>query len=133
MLEHKIIQPPAGSDYKKVSGELNEVLKTLIDPEFDGLFVVSQENTGVSVSNYQFDRYCTLLDGIVEMLASKGYRLEIRHKREEGIPGYVLISAVPVVDHSDQVELSKDCSELYDERQSERNQSSDRSWKRGAC
>ena len=59
MLEHKIIQPPAGSDYKKISGELNEVLKTLIEPEFDGLFVVSQENTGVSVSNYQFDRYCT--------------------------------------------------------------------------
>ncbi len=113
MLEHKIIQPPAGSDYKKISGELNEVLKTLIEPEFDGLFVVSQKNTGVFVSNYQFSRYCTLLDGIVEMLASRGYRLEIRHKREEGVPGYVLISAVPVENYSDQVELSKDCSLNY--------------------
>ena len=103
----------ATGHYKKVSGELNEVLKTLIEPEFDGLFVVSQENTGVSVSNYQFDRYCTLLDGIVEMLASKGCRLDIRHKREEGVPGYVLISAAPIVDFSDQVELSKDCSLNY--------------------
>ena len=47
------------------------------------------------------------------MLASKGCRLDIRHKREEGVPGYVLISAVPVVDYSDQVELSKDCSLNY--------------------
>ena len=47
------------------------------------------------------------------MLKSVGYRLSIRHKREKGIPGYVLIEAVPVVDHSDEIELSKDCGLNY--------------------
>ena len=41
-LAKKIIQPPTGSDYKAVSGELHTVMKSLIDPEFDGLFVVSK-------------------------------------------------------------------------------------------
>lgn len=112
-LAYKAIEPPSGSDYKVVSGELNTVLKELIEPEFGGLYVVSSEDTGVSVSNYQFDRYCTLLDGITKMLKSVGYRLDIQHKREQGVPGYILIGAVPIVDYSDQIELSKDCGLNY--------------------
>ena len=113
LLEHKIISPPPGSDYKVVSGELNTVLKSLIEPEYDGLYVVSSEDTGVSVSNYQFDRYCTLLEGITKMLKSKSYRLDIQHKREQNVPGYVLIRAVPIEDYSDRIELSRDCGLNY--------------------
>lgn len=113
MMQYKVIQPPSGSDYKTVSGELNTVLKNLIEPEFGGLFVVSSVKTGVSVSNYQFDRYCTLLDGIEKMLKSKGYRLDIRHKREKGKKGYILISAKKVVDYSKQIELSRDSGLTY--------------------
>ena len=109
----KIIQPPTGSDYKTVSGELHTVMKSLIEPEFDGLFVVSQENTGVTVSNYKFDRYCTLLDGLTKMLKSKGYRLKLTFQREENEPGYLYIEAVPIVDYSDQIELSQDCQLNY--------------------
>ena len=112
-LEQKIISPPAGSDYKIVSGELNAVLKSLIEPEYDGLFIVSSKDTGISVNNYQFDRYCTLLDGVTKMLKSKGCRLDIQHRREQGVPGYVLIRAVPIEDYSDQIELSKDCGLNY--------------------
>lgn len=112
-LAYKVISPPSGSDYKTVSGELNAVLKELIEPEFGGFYVVSEEDTGVSVSNYQFDRYCTLLDGITKMLKSKDCRLEIQHKRARGNPGYVLLRAVPIVDYSDQIELSKDCGLNY--------------------
>ena len=112
-LAKKIIQPPAGSDYKTVSGELHTVMKSLIEPEFDGLFVVSQENTGVTVSNYKFDRYCTLLDGLTKMLKSKGYRLKLTFQREENEPGYLYIEAVPIVDYSSQIELSQDCQLNY--------------------
>lgn len=112
-LAKKIIQPPAGSDYKVVSGELHTVMKSLIEPEFDGLFVVSQEDTGVSVSNYQFDRYCTLLDGLTKMLKSKGYRLQLSFRREQNEPGYLYIEAVPIVDYSNQIELSRDCQLNY--------------------
>lgn len=112
-LAKKIIQPPAGSDYKVVSGELHTVMKSLIEPEFDGLFVVSQRDTGVSVSNYQFDRYCTLLDGLTKMLKSKGYRLQLTFRREQNEPGYLYIEAVPIVDYSNRIELSRDCQLNY--------------------
>lgn len=107
-LAKKIIQPPAGSDYKTVSGELHAVMRELIEPEFGGLFVISQEDTGVSVSNYQFVRYCTLLDGVTKMLKSKGYRLQLTFRREQGEPGYLFIEAVPIVDYSNRIELSRD-------------------------
>lgn len=112
-MEKKIISPPSGSDYKVVSGELNAILKQLIEPEFDGLYVVSDKSTEVSVSNYQFERYCTLLEGITKMLKSKGYRLDIQHKREQGKTGYIFIQAVPIVDYSREIELSKDSGLNY--------------------
>lgn len=107
-LQYKVIEPPSGSDYKTVSGELNQVMKTLIEPEFDGLFKVSTANTGVSVKNYQFDRYCTLLGGLTKMLKSVGYRLQIRLVKEQGNPCYILIEAVKITDYSSRIELSQD-------------------------
>ena len=109
MLDKKIIRPPAGQDYRKVSGELNTVLGDLITEQFGDYFVVSQDDTGVSLTNYQFDRYCTLLTGVTKMLQSVGCRLRITYKQQEcGQPGYVELSAVPVVDYSEQIELSQD-------------------------
>lgn len=112
-LAKKIIEPPAGLDYKVVSGELHAVMKELIEPEFDGLFVVSAEDTGVTVSSYQFDRYCTLLDGLNKMLKSKGYRLQLSFRREQNEPGYIYIEAVPITDYSNRIELSRDCKLNY--------------------
>lgn len=113
MLEHKVIEPPSGNDYLIISGELHSVMADLIEPEFDGLFVVSSVDTGINVADYQFDRYCTLLDGLNKLLKSVGYRLQIAHKRTKDNPGYVLIEAVPIVDYSDSVELSRDCRLNY--------------------
>lgn len=108
-LDKKIIRPPAGQDYRKVSGELNAVLDTLVTEQFNDYFVVSQMDTGVSVTNYQFDRYCTLLAGITKMLKSVGYKLHIEYiQQERGQPGYVELSAVPIVDYSERLELSQD-------------------------
>ena len=112
-LQYKVIEPPTGLDYKKVTGELHQVMKTMIEPLFGGLYVVSSRNTEITVSNYQFDRYCTLLEGTTKMLKSKEYRLNIQFLREQGEPGYVLIEAVPVVDYSKKLELSKDMQLNY--------------------
>lgn len=108
-LDKKIIRPPDGQDYRKVSGELNTVLNTLVTEQFNDYFVVSQNDTGTTVTNYQFDRYCTLLSGITKMLKSVGYKLHIEYiQQERGQPGYVELSAVPIVDYSEQIELSQD-------------------------
>ena len=118
-LAKKIIEPPSGQDYKKVSGELNAVMKDLIEPAFgrdesiDSIFYVPDTDTGVTVINYQFDRYCTLLDGITKMLKSKGYKLQITFRRNAGEPGKVFVEAVPIVDYSPEIELSKDCQLNY--------------------
>lgn len=118
-LAKKVIEPPAGQDYKKVSGELHAVMKELIEPAFggnegtDSIFYVPDTDTGVTVNNYQFDRYCTLLDGITKMLKSKGYKLQIYFRRNAGEPGKVFIEAVPIVDYSSEIELSKDCQLNY--------------------
>lgn len=108
-LDKKVIQPPAGQDYRKVSGELNSVLDMLVTEQFNDYFVVSQTDTGVSVTNFQFDRYCTLLAGITKMLKSVGHKLHIEYiQQERGQPGYVELSAVPIVDYSERIELSQD-------------------------
>ena len=108
-LDKKVIRPPSGQDYRKVSGELNSVLNMLVTELFNDYFVVSQADTGVTVTNYQFDRYCTLLAGITKMLKSVGYKLHIEYiQQERGQPGYVELSAVPIVDYSEQIELSQD-------------------------
>lgn len=109
LLQKKIIQPPPGQDYATATGELNAILFGMVEPEFDGLFVASQEDTGVVVTDYQFDRYTTLHDGLQKMLRSVGHRLEMRYiQGEQGAAGYVEISAVPIVDYSAQIELSSD-------------------------
>lgn len=109
MLDKKIIVPPSGEDYATVTGEINQVLGKLISGQFGNYFVVSQEDTGVSVSNYQFERYCTLLSGSTKMLKSVGCKLHIKYvQQEDGQPGYVELSAVPIVDYSGEIELSQD-------------------------
>lgn len=108
ILSKKIIEPPAGEDYKIVSGELNYILRTLITAAGLGkLITVPEESTGVTVTSFQFDRYITLLEGIDKLLASKNYRLQIDYIRQELALGYVQMQAVPVTDYSDQVELSQ--------------------------
>lgn len=107
-MQYKVIEPPAGSSYRTVSGELHQVMKSLIEPEFDGLYEVSSADTGVTVNNFQFDRYCTLLEGLTKMLKSVGYRLQIRLIEMQNEPSYILVEAVPIVDYSAQIELSQD-------------------------
>lgn len=108
MLSDKVIIPPTNADYATASGTANSILKSLIEPAFGGLFVVPVTN-GPEISNWQFDRYCTLYDGITKMLKSVNYRLRIRYN--VGSPnshGWVDVYAVPVVDYSEELELSQD-------------------------
>lgn len=108
MLKKKYIEPSKGEDYYKISGELNNCIKTLMNSAFsNALFKVSDVNTGVSVTNCQFDRYCSLLDGINKMLASKSHRVSIKAVRIED-DFFVELSAVPIADYSDDIEFSQD-------------------------
>lgn len=104
MLAKKIIQPPAGQDYMTVSGDVHEVMRKLTDGEFGTLFFVRPSAAGAAVNGYQFGRYVTLLDGITTMLSSVNMRLDISYKPEVQA---VELAAVPITNHSDQIEYSQ--------------------------
>lgn len=110
LLSQKIIQPPTGQSHLTVSGEANNIIGQVLGDRFGPLFVASAEDSGIEISTYQFDRYCTLLDGLEKMLSSAGAKLKISY--EQGTPGnldaVVRLSAVPVVDWSEQLEYSQD-------------------------
>ena len=76
ILDNYIITPPTGEDYKTVSGNASTIISGLIsDFGIGSLYSVAASN--ITVTNYQFDRYCTLLTGIDKMLKSVGYRLNV--------------------------------------------------------
>ena len=92
--------------FRIVNGELNEVLRELIDEcDLGSLFSVPSIDTEVSVT-FQFDRYCTLLSGIEKMLNSVGYRIEIQYVKNNA-EAYVRLQAVPQIDYSGQKRFPK--------------------------
>lgn len=110
-LAKKIIKPPEGEAYRVVSGDANEILRSLINDRFSGLILASSEESGFAIKSYQFSRYCTMLDGINAMLSSVGAKLQIIYISSKEVggtieKGYVEVSAVPINDYSESVEFS---------------------------
>ena len=107
MLAQRFICPPAGSDYFTVSGELNTCIRTVIGSSFGDLFAVKTDRVIRILSDYRFERYCSVLDGLTKMLQENGYKLVITYKQtQEG--GYVLLSAETIRDLSEKVQISQD-------------------------
>lgn len=104
LLSKKIIVPPTGEDYMTVSGELNSIIRGLMDNDvIRGSFA----DTGVTIE-YQFNRFCTLYDGIMAMLNSVGYKMSVVYVQDTGAGGHVEVSATPIIDYSQEIELSQD-------------------------
>lgn len=110
MMQKKIIVPPAGADYATDSGELNAIIKERVEAAFPGMFIGSTADTGVNIPTYQYERYCTLEQGLKELLKSIGYKLNIEYSQPDKA---VIVSAVPIVDYSDNIELSSDMQFNY--------------------
>lgn len=97
LLNSKVVQPDAGETHYIVSGDANTILSTLISRlGLDGLFVANAEASDVNISKYKFHRYCTAYDGIRDMLADNGGKLQIVWKDRA-----VYLSAVPIIDHTE--------------------------------
>lgn len=109
MMMDKIIEPPAGQDYLTVSGDANTIIATLLEGRFGSLITAVPSESGINVVNYQFDRYISLLDGIMKMLATKNARLKIKYVQgEPGGVGHVEVGAVEIQDLSETDEYSQD-------------------------
>lgn len=108
MLGQSIIEPPVGQSYMSVSGDANEVIRSVISGRFDGFFRVPDKLSGINVAG-QFDRYTTVLDGITKLL--KMYGAKIKISSVQGNPNehfVVTVEAVPIKDYSEEIEYSQD-------------------------
>lgn len=85
LLTQWFIEPDAGTDYKIVSGEANIILRELLSHVLGGFFVVPEVDSGLTITNYQFELHVSVLKGITDMLSSYGYKLKIYAKRT--VPG----------------------------------------------
>lgn len=97
LLNKAIIEPPEGEVSYIASGDANEILRDTLGNLFGGLFVIPEEPSGVTITDYEFPSYCTLLQGWIGMLDEYNYRLDIRAaKPSPGEPVFVIVQAVPV-------------------------------------
>lgn len=108
MLKNKVVEPPENEEHLVLNGELNQVLRELIEDRFDGLFVIHETDSGIMVKNWKVDRYVTLQEAVDKLLDAYGCRLRISYCEPEGLEyGYVTMQAVPVHDYSEEEEYSR--------------------------
>lgn len=105
MLGNKVIEPPTGEAYRIVAGDANTIIDNLISSTFDGIIIGSDQLSGIQIKKYQFDRYCTLLDGLQKMLKTANARLDIKYNPDLAC---VVVSAVSIIDYSEMLEYSQD-------------------------
>ena len=110
MLQDAIIEPPSGQDYATDSGDLNAIIKRRVEAARPGLFIGSSEAAGASVSDFRYERYTSLYDGLKTLLKSQGYRLNLEYSQ---VDKAVIASAVPIIDYSQEIEFSSDLRVNY--------------------
>ena len=96
LLTQGIIAPDSGQDYKIVSGDAHAVMRSLLSGFLGGFFHVPETLSGITVSNYQFNRYCTILDGLTAMLDSVDAKLSIVAEKPLSGPVQVTLTAKPI-------------------------------------
>lgn len=89
MLSEKIIAPAPNADYLTLSGEAYSIIEKLIDlAGLSDFFTVSHFQSA-SLSNFTFKRYCTLIEGITDVLNQVGFVFILQYQN-----GAVEISAI---------------------------------------
>lgn len=108
-LKEIVIEPPSGEDYRVVSGDAHDIMRELLKGAYDQLFVIPDSPSGFQVENYKFDRYTDALEGFNKMLATQNARINIEIQQGgPNEPFFVVLSAVPIQNLSEEVEFSQD-------------------------
>lgn len=104
ILNSKIIEPDAGSDYLVLTGEANAVIGQLLPQlSLEDLFFASGEDSGLYIDGYQMNRYVPAYEGIRKMLGTVSGKLRLTFSR-----GKVVLSAHPRGVYTDSNELDSD-------------------------
>ena len=104
ILNSKVIQPDSGKAYLTVSGEANAVIASLLTRlALTDLFEASGEDSGLTISSYNMNRYITGYDGIVKMLGTVGGKLKLTFQK-----GKVILAAAKRHDYTQDEEFDAD-------------------------
>lgn len=96
LLTQGVIEPDSGQDYKIVSGDAHIIMNNLLSGFLGGFFYVPETLSGINISNYQFNRYCTILDGLTAMLESVEAKLSIVAEKPQSGAVQVTLTAKPI-------------------------------------
>lgn len=96
LLTQGVIEPDSGQDYKTVSGDAHTIMNNLLSGFLGGFFHVPETLSGINISNYQFNRYCTILDGLTAMLESAEAKLSIVAEKPQSGAVQVTLTAKPI-------------------------------------
>ena len=108
----KVIVPDEGNAYLTVSGEANAVIGNLIERlGLSDLFVASKDKSGLTISNYSFGRFVDGYSGIIKMLDTVSGKLKFTFA-----DGQVTVSALPIVDYSNDEQFDNDSVEMEIEK-----------------
>jgi len=108
LLQQIIIEPPLGQAYKIVTGDAHDIIRALL-VGCGVLFKVAEEKSGVTFTNYKFNRYTNLHDGLVKMLSSKGYKIRIRSMQGTANQPYeVYLEVTKIINHTEDLEFNGD-------------------------
>lgn len=99
----KVIEPPAGEDYRVLSGTIHDIVYKLIcAADLQDLFVVDEDEN--IVVQYRFYRYVTLYDGIMSLTRRYGLVPAFTVRDD----GKVHISFAEPTDYSNEAEYTQD-------------------------
>lgn len=120
-LQEIVIEPPAGEDYRIVSGDAHDIMREILGDAYDRFFAIPDSPSGCKVENYKFDRYTDALTGFTKMLAKENARINIEIKQGgPNKPFFVVLSAVPTQNLSEEIEFSQDSKISINLRESRR-------------
>lgn len=90
--------------YLVISGEANACIQFMVDRlGISSLFKASSEDSGVSITNFRFDRFQDGYNGIAKMLNSVGLRLGVAYQEEK-----VILSAQKLYNYATDEEFDPD-------------------------
>ena len=96
LLASKVLVPDGGVGALTVSGNANDVLRSLVSRiGLTAVFGVKEGKSAITIPSHTFGMYQDALNGIVEMLADVGGKLKVTHDGSKPI-----LSAVPAKDWS---------------------------------